>query len=90
MRVSREQVYEVLDGERDYQDEKWGPTPSQGQHSPTEYLVYMKDYLDEAMSDATRGVDPEATEQVLHDIRKITAMGVACMEQHGAPARESH
>jgi hypothetical protein len=32
--------------------------------------------------------DPAVAEQALHAVRRITAMGVACMEQHGAPARD--
>jgi hypothetical protein len=85
MLVDRECVFDVLNGEREYQIEKWGPTPEKGLHTPTEFLVYMQDYLTEAFNQATRPSDLD--ESVLDTIRKITAMGVACMEQWGAPSR---
>jgi hypothetical protein len=92
MRVaSREQVYNALDGERDYQDSKWNEdtTLSGGRHSPAEWLVYMQDYLTQAMHQASRYADPVSRDMVLRTIRKITAMGVACMEQNGALSRET-
>ena len=85
--ATRKLVYAMLDGERDYQDLLWGSTFTEGQHSAGEYLVYIQDYLTEAMHQATRAPEPESTQNVLHTIRKITAMGVACMEQNGAPPR---
>ena len=88
-KVSREEVYGVIDGERAYQELRWSPatTPTGGVRSVTEFLVYMKDYLDEAMNQVTRIADPQASALALHTIRKIAAMGVACMEQNGAPRR---
>lgn len=86
---SREEVYKIIDGERDYQNSRWNDntTMSGGQHSPAEWLVYMQDYLTQAIHQASRYADPESREMVLGTIRKITAMGVACMEQNGAPPR---
>jgi hypothetical protein len=82
--ASRAEVYAAIDSERDYQEQKW---PGNF-HSPVEFLVYMQDYLTEAMRVASRQPDEVAIPRVLESIRKITAMGVACMEQHGAPKRE--
>lgn len=89
--ITREQVYAVLDGEREYQDRRWNvnTTPTEGQHTVTEWLVYMQDYVREAMTQVTRAADPAASRLALNTIRKITAMGVACMEQHGAPERQA-
>ena len=81
--MKRNKVYKRIDEERAYQYEKWGD-PSK---TPTEFLVYMQDYLTEAFNHATRFPNPGSIEMVLEDIRKITAMGVACMEQHGCPPR---
>jgi hypothetical protein len=91
MIASREQVYDAVSNERDYQDFKWSEhtTLSGGRHSPAEWLVYMQDYLSEAIHQAARYADPQGRDMVLHTIRKITAMGVACMEQNGAPRRVS-
>lgn len=79
MKVMREIVFDVLGREREYQIEKWG----EGDASVAEFLVYMQDYLTEAFKQRTR----YSHEDTLHTIRKITAMGVACMEQWGAPDR---
>lgn len=90
MVVSREVVFDVISQERDYQDARWdeNSTDTEGLHSVTEWLVFMQDYLNEAMHQVSRNGDPEASRLALHTIRKITAMGVACMEQRGALRRE--
>jgi hypothetical protein len=82
-------VYEAINVERAYQEAKWNlaTTSSGGRHSVTEWLVYMQDYLTEAMRIVSRNVDPGASVAALHSVRKIAAMGVACMEQNGAPPR---
>lgn len=74
----RSEVYAVLDGERTYQGLTWGHTLGIPQ-----FLLFTKDYLRKAVH-AFRMNDATA---VLHIIRKVTAMGVACMETNGAPPR---
>lgn len=89
-KLSREEVYKLIDGERDYQDERWNAntTSSGGRHeNPEEWIMYMEDYLAEAkhlLSRNNRDINPKA----MAIIRKVTAMGVAAMEQIGAPERE--
>jgi hypothetical protein len=87
--ATRAEVYAAIDGERDYQDSRWneGTTESGGRHTPTEFLLYMADYVREAITQASRNADPVANDLVLNTIRKITTLGVACMEQNGAPRR---
>jgi hypothetical protein len=87
--MTREEVYKLIDTERLYQDTRWNitTTPTGGLHSPTEWLVYIQDYLTEAMHSTSRSADPEAKNRVLDGVRKIAAMCVICMEQHGAPSR---
>lgn len=89
MSSTRQEVYWAINDERDYQDRKWNEntTTSAGKHSVSEWLVYMQDYLTEAIHQVSRGADPKASEDALHTVRKITAMGVACMEQNGAVRR---
>ncbi|SKB49542.1 hypothetical protein [Sphingopyxis flava] len=89
--TTRAEVYAALDTERAYQDALWTPetTISGGLHTVTEWLVYMDSYLREAFDQVSRGPDPAATLAALNTVRKITAMGVACMEQNGAPVRKS-
>lgn len=85
MSVTRKEVYEALDGERSYQDRIW-PLPDH-LHSVTEFLVYIEDYVNEAKHVVTREPDVTANRMALHALRKIGAMCVAAMEQHGAPQR---
>ena len=86
--VNREEVYRAIDGERDYQATRWNAdtTPSEGKHTPSEFLLYMEHYLMKCRELAS--TTPEGNTEVLDFIRKVTALGVACMEQNGAPQRK--
>jgi hypothetical protein len=81
--AARQEVYAALDSEREYQARRWG----EHAHSVTEFLVYMRDYVEEALHTVTREADPMAAAVALDNVRKVAALGVACMEQHGAPMR---
>jgi hypothetical protein len=87
---TRPEVYAAVDSERAYQDLRWNEstTSCAGVHTATEFLVFMRDYIEEAMRHVSRNAEPGATEFVLHSIRKVTGLGVACMEQNGAPHRK--
>jgi hypothetical protein len=87
--ITREEVYHVINGERIYQIGKWNEdtTESGGRHTVAEFLLYMQDYLSEAIHQSSRNPDPEARNMALDTVRKITALGVACMEQNGFVAR---
>lgn len=85
--VSMRNVFEVVKKERAYQKALWGPTEEGGEHSIAEFLVYIRDYTEEALHIQSRIAAPKCTEQSLHIVRKITALAFACMEQHGAPER---
>lgn len=87
MSASRQEVFEVIEGERDYQDAVWGPHHDR-EHSITEFLVYMRDYVEQALHDCTRLADEIADPKALDAVRKVAALGVACMEVHGAPKRK--
>jgi len=54
----------------------------------TEWLAYMRHYIEEGLKVTTTNGDPEATIQGLEFARKVAALGVVAMEQHGAPRRE--
>ncbi len=85
----RNEVYTVIDGERDYQDSRWNvdTTTSEGIHTPTQWLVYIEDYLNEAKTFASRRPEQEANPLIMANLRKIAGMTVCAMEQNGAPAR---
>jgi hypothetical protein len=80
MSVSRSEVYDAVDGERQYQA-KWGDLDTV--NSVGDFLHYIQRYV----KLASEAIDPKQNENALHNIRKITALGVACMEAHGAPRR---
>ena len=88
-KTSRSEVYAAIDGERDYQDSRWSAanTSSAGRHSVSEFILFMDDYLREAKTQLSRNAEPGASASALVTLRKIVGMGVACMEQHGAPKR---
>lgn len=89
-KLTREEVYKLIDGERQYQDSMWNPetTPTGGSHTPTEWLVYIQDYANEALHIGTRESDATAREKQLAILRKIAALAVSGMEEHGAPTRQ--
>lgn len=81
-KMSRAQVYGLINGERTYQDTKWAK-PAHC-HSATEYLVYIRHHTNKGLD----RVSVEDGEQgALEQLRKIAALAVAAMEEHGAPKR---
>lgn len=88
----RSEVYKAVDSERDYQDRRIardGTTASGSEHyhTPEEFILYMEDYLNEARHVASRTWGPTAKPAIMELVRKVTALGVACMEANGAPHR---
>lgn len=81
-KASLKEALGAIDTERDYQDWRWNAstTVTEGRHSVGEFLVFMDDYVREAKAQLSAGDD-----LALHTIRKVAGLGVACMEQHGAP-----
>lgn len=92
--ATRAEVYKLIDGERDYQDEKWGATLSNnrspgpdgkpGDRSIDEMVLYIQGYADDATRLASHYANPQET---MAAIRKVAALCVKAMEQHGAPPR---
>lgn len=87
--MNRQEVYALIDGERAYQDIRWNvaTTASGGVHTPTEWLVFIEDYLVQAKHIITRESEPQASLRVMDIMRKIGGMAVCAMEQNGAPPR---
>jgi len=89
MSTSRDAVYRAIDSERDYQDDRWGDSlsggrPGNGERSVDEFALYIIGYANDLLVNASHfGKQGDK----LDIIRKITTLGVACMEQHGAPHR---
>lgn len=74
---------EAVIDERNYQDMKWGPIADRPREVGT-YLTLIRAKLRAAETAfATSDYDDDA----LEELRKVTALGVACLEQHGAIPR---
>jgi hypothetical protein len=81
---ARQRIYKILDGERDYQDERWGTDPNRN-HEIASWILYMEDYLKEAKTIASRNEDETLA---LDALRKVVALGVKCFEVHGVSERK--
>lgn len=79
----RDEAMDAIVGEREYQEKRWGSDHDEHE-SVGNFLIYIERYLAKA-KDAY--VDVAATEAALHEVRKIGALALACMERHGAPKR---
>ena len=84
--MERVKVYELIDGERDYQDslDATRKEPSETPHTVGDYITMLHHYmrkLDEAWTVHA------GTEHALDVMRKIGGISVHCMEDHGAPPR---
>lgn len=86
---TREEVYRAIDGEREYQSKIWNSTTTEtgGIHNNTEFLVYIRDYVEEALHAVSRTGEPKAGEFAKNSLRKIAALAVAAMEQNGVSSR---
>lgn len=86
--IPRVAVYAVIDGERNYQDAQRGNAKrheGQPPMTPGEYLLCMEKCLHDARE---AWYKPDGGKACLDFVRKTTALGVACMELHGAPERQ--
>lgn len=90
--TERSEVYKAIDSEREYQNKKWcrpgSPEEAAGHnpHTITEWLSYMQYYVNEGLKVQTLSFEEGAG---LDFLRKVAALGVAGMEQHGAPLRNA-
>ena len=80
--MTREDVYAAIDGERDYQDRKWGPL-SERHHEVGAWLAVLQVELTEAFVAWCKAPGDKAA---LEEVRQVAAVAVACLEQHGAPS----
>ena len=86
-RVS-EAVVAAIESERTYQELQLGNSKrheGQPPMTPGEYILCMEECLNQARQVWYR---PDGGKACLDSIRKVTGLGVACMELHGAPLRQ--
>ena len=87
--MERIEVYKLIDGERDYQDTRWNATSttSKNVHSVEEWYLYIGDYVEEAKHILCREARQTADPKAMAIMRKVAALVVSAIEQHGAPPR---
>lgn len=81
----RTTVYEAIDNERDYQDNKWG-TIEQHPQDVSGWILIMREELQEAEQEWVNA-NAEAS---LEELLQVVATGVACLEQHGVIERAAN
>jgi hypothetical protein len=82
--VTRQEVFSVINDERIYQERKWG-TLVMRPHEVGSWLIIMRQLL----NDAERAyMSKRGNVGALDEVRKVVAVGVACMEQHGPVMRK--
>ena len=83
---SRDRVYDVIDGERDYQDDVWS-SADKTLLTPGEYLILFEEYVTKARA---AWVKEHGDENLRNNFRKLAGIAVQAMERHGAIPREYH
>jgi hypothetical protein len=87
--MERHEVYDRINGERDYQDWRWEKeiredrVPDEDKR-PAEWLNYIKYHLEQA--EVSNYMLKK--EETMNEIRKIAALAVRAMEIHGCPERQ--
>lgn len=80
----REHVYKVIDEERKYQGLRWGIKLGsiiiEPKHSVGDFIVFMEEFLKRAKQKLTCEIH---SADAMCEIRKVTALGIACMEENG-------
>lgn len=86
MNIQRENAFAAINSEREYQDNVVGNKYSQAMHTVAAEILMMEEYIQRARF---MWINNAGDEAALKEIRKATALGVRCMEHHGAPLREA-
>lgn len=84
MRPFTNEIIKAVQSERAYQEVKWSNPSS----SVAEYLIYMRKHLNKALDAMATDECVGVCDTVLSEIRKVTALGFACGEEHGMPIRK--
>lgn len=82
--MKREEVYKLVDGEREFQNEIWSVFKDEDAKAVGSHLTLMATYLREAQDSYTHY---DGNRKALESIRKLAALAVRCMELHETPAR---
>lgn len=88
--TTRTEVYQAVNTERDFQDSFVLPDRQYYQtHTLGEFILMLNQYAAQCQQKWTHHSDKvDGYPESLHEVRKLAAIAVRCMEQHGAPLRE--
>jgi len=83
--MERQDVYKIIDAERDYQDslQKWN---HEGHPPVAAEILLMEEYLQQAKKAWVTNSAP-GEKPALAKLRSVIALGIRCMENHGAVPR---
>ena len=84
--MKREDVYKLIDGEREYQKkrhEKHIVPHRDEDHSIADWVIYMEEHIARAKLE----IYNLTFERAMAEVRKVTALGVACMEHNETKPR---
>lgn len=84
--MDRSQVYQVIDGERDYQESISSKMNHKGHPALAAELLMMEEYLKEARSNWVNAHGD--SQPCLNMLRKVVGLGVRCFEHYGVPERK--
>lgn len=89
LKMERKEIYNRINGERDYQDANWG-SRRQMDGTPDEEKPVAEwiNYIEYHVSKAKERVYHLDTHGATHELRKVAALAVRAMEIHGCPARQ--
>lgn len=79
----RQEIYDAISRERDYQDSKWG-VAHDSQHTVAEFILIIESKL----SDAKRAWMKQGDAESLCEILQAVSVGVACLEVYGCHERK--
>lgn len=85
--ITRTDVYKAVDSERNYQDSLQKSRGFNLNKTVGEFLTLIRAYSSQADAAWTHN---EGDTEALEEIRKLSALCVACMEKHGVKPRYSH
>lgn len=81
--MNRDEVYEIINEEREYQEKlESRPLPIEGE------LLLLEEYVAKARNLYVHTISDQTETKTRNEIRKIAAIAIRCIENHGTPRRE--
>lgn len=89
-KLTQDEVFTLIAGERKYQDSRWNPstTTSNGDHSWEEWIMYIEYQIGLAKAVLSSKPRQESDPIAAGIMRKIGALAVSAMQNKGASPRQ--